>query len=322
MKIGIPRSLLYYYYYPFWQTLFSELGCTVILSEPTSTPILNEGVKHSISEICVPMKVYVGQVLDLVETKQVDLVYVPRFVSIKKGIFFCPKFMGLPDLIKHSLKGMEDKVLTHHITAASDDISSYANYQEFTELLGVSKRELKVALRTAGKKWRVYRNQLRQGYFADELLEGRALQPKEGQLTVGLLGYVYNVYDAFINMNLVHHLREMDLKVVTFEMLSEQEIEAGRKDFRKPMFWDFTNMLLGAGYHFLHSPEIDGIIHVTAFGCGPDSVFGPFLEIDSARYNKPYLTLRIDEHTGESHLGTRIEAFVDLLKLKRKREVS
>ena len=67
MKIGIPRSLLYYYYYPFWQTLFKELGMELILSEANSGDLLNQGAKEAVPEICVPMKVYVGQVLNLLE---------------------------------------------------------------------------------------------------------------------------------------------------------------------------------------------------------------------------------------------------------------
>jgi predicted nucleotide-binding protein (sugar kinase/HSP70/actin superfamily) len=32
------------------------------------------------------------------------------------------------------------------------------------------------------------------------------------------------------------------------------------------------------------------------------------------------MTLRIDEQTGESHIMTRIEAFIDLLRLKKEKK--
>lgn len=32
------------------------------------------------------------------------------------------------------------------------------------------------------------------------------------------------------------------------------------------------------------------------------------------------MTLRIDEQTGESHVLTRIEAFIDLLRIRKRRE--
>ena len=62
----------------------------------------------------------------------------------------------------------------------------------------------------------------------------------------------------------------------------------------------------------------DGIIHLTAFGCGPDSVIGKMMEINCEEENIPFMTMRVDEHTGESHVQTRLEAFIDMLKMKKK----
>ncbi len=321
MKIGIPRSLLFFYYYPFWEELFQELRIEVLISDKNNERIMNKGVKYSISEICVPMKVYVGQVLDLVE-QGADLVYVPRIVNIRKGVTLCPKFLGLPDMIKYSLEGMENKVLTHKIEQKSDDISDWKDYQIFLEVFDVSKKELKSALNKASQKWQEYRAMHRKGFASDQLLEDIKRTPDTGDLTIGVLGYVYNVYDKFVNMDLLGKLREMNVNIVTFEMIDDEEIQQEVDQFapRKKMFWEFSNKLLGAGYHFLKSDEIDGVIHVTAFGCGPDSILGPFLDIDSDKYNTPFMTLRIDEQTGESHLLTRVEAFVDLLRLQKTKE--
>ncbi len=321
MKIGIPRSLLFFYYYPFWEELFKELGIEVLVSDKNNERIMNKGVKYSISEICVPMKVFVGQVLDLVE-QGADLVYVPRVVNIQKDVTLCPKFLGLPDMIKYSLEDMENKVLTHKIEQESDDISDWKDYQIFLEVFDISKRELKRALNRASQKWQEYRAMHRRGFASDQLLEDVKRTPDTGDLTIGVLGYVYNVYDKFVNMDLLGKLREMNVNIVTFEMIDEEKIQQEVDQFapRKKMFWEFSNKLLGAGYHFLKSDEIDGVIHVTAFGCGPDSVLGPFLDIDSDEYNTPFMTLRIDEQTGESHLLTRVEAFVDLLRLQKTKE--
>ncbi len=321
MKIGIPRSLLFFYYYPFWEELFKELGIKVVVSDQNNERIMNKGVKYSISEICVPMKVYVGQVLDLVE-QGVDLVYVPRIVSIQKDVTICPKFLGLPDMIKYSLEGMENRVLTHKIEQESDDISNWKDYQIFLEIFDISKKELKRALKKASEKWQEYRAMHRKGFTSDQLLEDIKRTPDTGDLTIGVLGYVYNVYDKFVNMDLLGKLREMNVNIVTFEMIDDEVIQREVDQFapRKKMFWEFSNKLLGAGYHFLKSDEIDGVIHVTAFGCGPDSILGPFLDIDSDKYDTPFMTLRIDEQTGESHLLTRVEAFVDLLRLQKTKE--
>ncbi len=304
LKLGIPRALLYYFYYPFWEKLFSELDIELIVSNYTSREQLDKGIKYSISEICVPIKVYIGHVLDLIN-QGVDYVYIPRIISIKKNIFLCPKFLGLPDMIKNSIPEIENKILTHQITAKDDSLAGFKNYLGMADKLNISKWKLFWALQKANSHWQEHRKTQLQVNIDKKVL------------TIALIGYVYNIYDRFINMDLLRHLREMGINIVTFEMVDSQIIEQEVKLFPKPMFWEFTNKLLGAGYHFLKSPDIDGIIYVSAFGCGPDSILGSFLEIDANQANKPFMTLRIDEQTGESHLLTRIEAFVDLLKLKK-----
>ncbi len=321
MKIGIPRSLLYFYYYPLWEELFRQLGIEIVVSDTNNQRILNRGVKYSISEICVPMKVYIGQVLDLVD-EGVDYVYVPRIVNIRKGVTLCPKFLGLPDMIRHSLPGLEHRILTHTVSQKSDDITDWRDYREFLEIFDITRATLKRALRAASREWQLFRAGHRNGWTTDELLNNSRQAPENPDLTIGLLGYVYNVYDNYINLDLIDTLRRMNVAVKTFEMVDDKTIdrEVEQFDGGKKMFWEFTNKTLGAGYHFLRSPEIDGVIHITAFGCGPDSILGPYFDIDSGSHEKPFMTLRIDEQTGESHLLTRVEAFVDLLKRHKKKQ--
>ncbi|MDP9749736.1 MULTISPECIES: acyl-CoA dehydratase activase-related protein [Thermoanaerobacter] len=316
MKIGIPKALMYYFYYPFWKTLFESLGFEVVTSDDTSKSILDIGVKEAVAEICVPMKVYTGHVLNLLD-KNVDYIYIPRFVSLRKGIFMCPKFMGLPDMIKGLFDGIENKILTHNIVSKSTDISEFHNYTVFIDKLGVSRKDLKNALKKARDKWLEFRALNKQGYDINELLTSDKPKKYDGDITIGLIGYVYNVYDRFVNMDLLNVFRKLNIKVVTFDMMEERIIQRQLKKFKKNMFWEFTNMLLGTAYEFMERDDIDGIIHITAFGCGPDSILEPFLTIDSEKHKKPFMTLRIDEQTGESHVITRVEAFTDLIRIKK-----
>ncbi|RKD32959.1 acyl-CoA dehydratase activase-related protein [Thermohalobacter berrensis] len=323
MKIGVPKALLNFYYGPFWETFFEELGMEVVLSEDTNKEIIDAGVRESVPEICVPIKIFIGHVLNLLE-KDVDYVFIPRMVSINEGEIFCPKFMGLPDMIRHGLEGLEDKVLTCHIKSESDDISDYSNYLSIGNTLGISKEKIKKAAKVAGEHWKKFRNYNKNGYTALESynlvygkgkLKGRNNRKKG--IKIGLLGYVYNVYDSFVNMDILNKLKELNVEFITFDMIDEDELRNNIDDMDKVLFWTFSNKLLGAGYKFFRDMEVDGVIHITAFGCGPDSFLGKLLEIESDETQIPFMTLRIDEHTGENHLQTRIEAFVDMLKRKK-----
>ena len=66
--------------------------------------------------------------------------------------------------------------------------------------------------------------------------------------------------------------------------------------------------------------KIDGIIALSAFGCGPDSLMVDEIAYHAKHMKMPMLHLTIDEHTGEAGFVTRLEAFVDMLT-RRKRKL-
>ncbi len=323
MKIGIPRALLYYYYIPFWKTFFEALNHEVIISDETNKGILNKGIQESVAEICVPIKLFVGHAHQLIK-KGVDYVFVPRMLSIYQGEYFCPKFMGLPDMMKHGVNGIAEKILTCHITSDEDSISDYHYYLPLAKQLEATEEQIKKAVEAAEKKWRIFRMYSQMGYTVPQALEmvenNQLLKKKDKRqydLRIGLLGYVYNIYDSFISMDMLEKLQEMDVDFVTFEMEGEQILRKQIDFMPKKLFWTFSNKLLGAGYKFLNNKEVDGLIHITAFGCGPDSFLSKLLEIRAEEQGIPFMMIRVDEHTGENHLQTRIEAFIDMLRRKK-----
>ena len=64
--IGIPRALVYYYYFPQWKTFFEELGYKVVISDKTSRKIIDQGIKVTLNDACVPIKLFHGHVIDLI----------------------------------------------------------------------------------------------------------------------------------------------------------------------------------------------------------------------------------------------------------------
>lgn len=323
MRIGVPKALLYYYYGPFWVKFFEELQIEVVVSEETNKNIIDKGVKESVPEICVPVKIFVGHALELLD-QGVDYIFVPRMVTISEGEYFCPKFTGLPDLMIHGIKEMEDKILTCHIKSEDDDISDYQNYLSMAEKLNVTEEQMKNAAQVAGDYWRTFRKNNKMGYTFQEAYDMtesniKINKPERNNetLKIALLGYVNNIYDNFVNMGVIDSLKDLNVEFVTFDMLDEDIIMEEIADMDKQLFWTFTNKLLGAGYNLISDDSVDGAIHLTAFGCGPDSYATRLFEFKAEDYSKPFMVVRIDEHTGENHLLTRIEAFVDMIRRKK-----
>lgn len=324
MKIGLPCALVNEYYISFWKPFFETLGLEVVVSPETTKSILDKGVRNTVAEICAPIKIYMGHVIELLESG-VDFVYVPRFVSICNDDAFCPKFLALPDMLNCAIPELKDKMITHQIVSDNDDIATLQNYFDIGKRFTNDKKLIHQAIQNGKEKWQQYRNlcvqhKCNSKMANDAVLKGANIVEKNSsQIKIGLIGYVYNIYDNFISMNISKKLAEAGVEIVTFEMLNERQIEKQLQRFSKKLFWTFSNKAIAAGYHFFEDGDIDGVIHVTAFGCGPDAFIGKYLELDSEEYEKPFMTIRVDEHTGENHLQTRLEAFVDML-IKNKQE--
>lgn len=320
MKIGIPRALLFQYYYPLWRSLFERLGYEVVVSDISTKPLVQKGIAVTVPEICFPIKIYNGHVINLME-KGVDYVFCPRFVHIEKDYWFCPKYIGLPELVELSIPG--SKILKAEIDCRREDTADPKCYEETAKKLGIPMSKMKEALKGAASDYAQFRSYCRMGLTLDEAAEvmygGKKVEDfdlPEYDTTIGLIGYIYNVYDPFISMNIIKKLRELKVNVITFDMMEEKQLLKYRSECTRPIFWTFPDKLYQAASVMIKDLKVNGIIHITAFGCGPDSIVGKEIEHDYAESGVPFMTLRIDEHTGESHLQTRIEAFTDMIKRK------
>src|SRR4030067_226238 len=98
IKVGIPRALLYYQYHPMWQTFFEELGAEVIVSPATTQAMLTAGASRVVADTCLPVKVFLGHVISLVD--KCDWMFIPAIRSVESKVYNCSKFLGLPDMTK------------------------------------------------------------------------------------------------------------------------------------------------------------------------------------------------------------------------------
>ena len=84
----------------------------------------------------------------------------------------------------------------------------------------------------------------------------------------------------------------------------------------KRMFWTFGRELIGAGLCAIEEEfRWDGMIFLSSFACGLDSIIADFIERKIRRKGTlPFMQLFIDEHTGEAGIDTRIEAFIEMIE--------
>jgi predicted nucleotide-binding protein (sugar kinase/HSP70/actin superfamily) len=136
------------------------------------------------------------------------------------------------------------------------------------------------------------------------------------EFKVGLIGHAYNVLDSFVNMDIKNKLNALGLGVMTSEHIPREYIDDEVKKLFKKPFWTYAQEYYGAAVGIFRKGLCDGIIYLSSFSCGVDSVVTELIKNEIGDF--PFMVLKLDEHTGEAGFNTRIEAFSDLLKRRRK----
>lgn len=324
MEIGIPRALSFYTYYPFWHGFFEGLGIKVILSDPTTKKTLSEGAALVVSETCLPVKVYAGHVLNLIE-KGVKKIFVPSIQSIAPKIYNCSKIRGLPDIIRNVIKA-DFEMIEATYDKSTPHQGLYDFLKEAAAKFGITDIEqIKKAARNGQKISNNFRLMSNMGVPYEKALSNalnnKVLLPSEKKsypITVAVIAHGYNLYDNQVSMRILDKLETMNVGSRTAEQLTEQQMKDGIISMGSKLYWANELEITGAASNYIQSNDIDGIIIINAFGCGPDSLMVERISRFAKQNGKAFLNLSIDEQTGEAGFITRIEAFTDMLLRKKK----
>jgi predicted nucleotide-binding protein (sugar kinase/HSP70/actin superfamily) len=321
MKVGIPGGLLYYRYGRLWNSFLRALGAEVVESGETTRSILTSGVSKAENESCLPVKVFYGHVLALKD--EVDALFVPRLVSVKKRTHTCPKMLGLPDMAR-AAAGEGVTVISPTIDFQSGLWHNYRAVYSLGRMFSSNPLRIIGAGINAWREHRLYLELLTLGLDHKGALRGESdrLLCEGRELRIGVIGHHYNVYDTFTTMSLLERLGSMGVDVITADMVPEKLRDEELKRLPKDIYWSYEQEVAGAILACTSKKLVDGIIFMISFPCGPDSIIRVLCEQENkALGNIPMLTLVMDEHTGEGGFLTRIEAFVDMLRRKKNQAV-
>lgn len=327
MKIGIPRAMSFYSNYPFFFGFFTNLGIEIVLSDKTTKRTLSAGSALVVSETCLPVKVFIGHVLNLLD-KGVDKIFVPSIQSIAPKIYNCSKIRGLPDLVRNVIK-RDFEMIEATFDKSEKNQGLYEFLKESVAPFGIiDDKKIKEASKAG---WKVYNNfkvMTRSGMDYKQAmnyaLQGKVFiqqQTKEYPISVALVSHPYNIYDERTSMYVFDKLKDMDVKVYSANELTLEQMDEGINALGQSLYWANEHEMTGCAGHYLKDNKIDGIITLTAFSCGPDSLMIERITRKSRQFNKPLLNLTIDEHTGEAGFITRLEAFVDMLYRKKRAKI-
>ncbi|MCX8074240.1 MAG: 2-hydroxyacyl-CoA dehydratase [Clostridia bacterium] len=341
------------YYSPIY-SLLSRLfnNCKILIPAKITKKTMELGEKHSPDFVCTPFKYNLGNFIESLEKgatvliqagggcrfgyyaelqEQIlrDLGYNFTFITLldakKVDVFRLYKKFKLinPDLKFHSF--IYDFLLTIKMINILDKIENIirenivfeVNEGEFDKL----HRDFVYKLQFVGdfKSLNIlYKD-------TNEKIKNIVIDKNKKVLKVGIIGELYTEMEPFSSFFIERELSKMGMQVkryttVTYLLFEKGKaekvlLERAKKYIKFPLGADGTESVA-------HSIELcedgfDGIIHTKPFGCTPEINAIPILQKISRDYNVPIIYFTFDMQTSETGVKTRLEAFYDMIKMKK-----
>jgi predicted nucleotide-binding protein (sugar kinase/HSP70/actin superfamily) len=300
MKIGIPRALLYYYYEDLWLNFFENLGIETIVSPQSNKEIVKIGLANSIDEGCFSSKVFVGHIAYLLD--KCDRIFIPRIENTGIRSEYCTRIFGVYDLAKSTFPH-------------ADILSANVNYL-FRKKEPDAFVEIGQALgKTAEESLEAYQDALA---VANEVKDKKIAEQNElldtDDLKVMVFSHKYNAFDASIGKDAIDFFETQGIRVIYADLIDEKEArKIVKDDYDNRVYWKVTSELLGGLEKY--RDRVDGIVLISTFPCGPDSLFNEL--VIRRTKDKPILSLVIDELDATAGIQTRLESFLDIIMTKR-----
>ena len=135
------------------------------------------------------------------------------------------------------------------------------------------------------------------------------------KLKILVISHPYNIYDEYIGRPVLDTLKELNCVPILGCVVEEKKAREEARIISKTLPWTFNKELVGA--ISLYKERVDGIILVSAFPCGPDSLVNEM--ITRRLKDKPIITLVLDAQEGTAGMETRLESFIDIIRIKEER---
>ncbi len=303
--IGIPRTLSFFEYFPFWHAFFKVLGHPMVLSEATNKSLVQRGLRYVPSETCFPIKTVYGHVDDLI-SKGADRILLACEIDCPQTndqgrSFNCPYIQSTPYMVQAAM-GSKVRLLAPVVRRSQPSQQIERALVGLGKSLGHNPKKTRQAVAAAFEAQR--------GFDGWRYARGKqilASMAPEDQALV-LFGKPHNMFDPGLNLHLARKLRRQGQLTIPYDMLTpENAVLPAHYD---NVVWKNTRDLMKVLLRLRSDHRLFPVL-LTNFGCGPDSFFMKYMESEAP--DKPCLILEVDDHTGDAGIITRIEAFLDTI---------
>lgn len=298
IKIGIPRSLYYYYFSDLYTNFFKYLDCEVIISPPTNKEIMELGNNNSVDEMCMSLKNYIGHVVYLKD--KVDYIVIPRIDNYGISNQTCTNFLSLYDIVNNIT---DTKILNYNICLSNGE-TEYKGFLKMGKQLKKTKKQIKTAY---------LRSKIEESNKKDNQIRNNMYNLLTKKIKILLIGHPYNLYDELVGKPIIDYLQKNNIEIIYGDKFDDIKTNKLSTKLSHECYFKYNKENIGSIE--ICKGMIDGIIFLTSFPCGPDSLVN---ELVMRKIDIPYLNLIIDDLDSNVGLITRLESFTDILKMRRK----
>ncbi len=243
------------------------------------------------SEHCLPVKLHDAHLHEI--AGRCRRIFIPRILSTLPGHIACPKLSALPDCAAAQF-GPDVEILTVDIDERRLPLLS--SLMQLGRSMGKTRPRVRRAAKSALEDMRKEQERLRIACETDG--EGFFL----------ILGHPYNLSDKYMSGPILSKLDAMGVQ--------HRLVDYTRKDIEQQLIkWDACSVMYET-IGELEPRRCLGVIQLSSFNCGCDSVVIELYRALLKQKAIPYMTLVLDENEALAGIDTRLEAFVDSIGWK------
>ena len=328
------------------------LGCRYVMPPALTQRTMELGTKHSPDFVCTPFKTMLGSMIEALEAgadtllmthglcrlgyygellEQIlrDLGYQFDFINLsdydmgkkREYLRIVRRFNPQVNPARFLAQFMEGVKMAEYVDEITGEYYKNCGFDATKSQYRQAYRDFLTAMYTARS-----RSEVEEGYrAARRALQSIPLDKPQRPLRVGVVGEFYTVMDPFSNLELEQKLADMGVELHRWMNVTNQFLHYGGQKNLRVKIQDLCRYDMGptSTANIWYARECaergyDGIVHIKSAGCTPEIDVMPVLQNISADYKIPVLYLTYDAQTSDVGLTTRLEAFYDMIDMRKK----
>lgn len=342
------------YYVPA-KYLFSHIMKAKVITAPLITnKTIELGSKYSPDFVCTPFKYTLGNFIESLNNKANILVqfgggcrygyYFELQEQILKDLGYNFKMINLVTagkinlkiIIKelkkidskfNKIKGLYYLVIAKKMTEYMDIIDDYIRKNIGFEIEKNSFINLRDKMLIEFSNIKGYRNLNKTYKKYLKLFKNIKINKPKNCLKVGIIGELYTVMEPFANYNIEYELAKKGIEITRFTNVTYLLFKKKKRINKYLKELNNINYRMGADAldnvyftKWMCEHNFDGIIHIKSSFCTPEISSMGIINKICKKYDVPINFYSFDSNTSEVGIKTRVEAFYDMIEMRKKHE--